>query len=1044
MPAVIKKFNHKKPSHVVSLLALILLIVAIPLTVRLALKSEDPIKSPQAATTVPSGYAETPLVSGLSIPTAMEFAPDGRLFVSEKGGSLRVIKNGNLLSTPFLTVSVNTVSERGLLGIAFDPDFQNNRYIYVYYTRSSPVKNRVSRFRASATNPDIVEAGSETVLVDNIASDAGNHNAGAVHFGTDGKLYITAGDGGSVATNSQDLSNLSGKILRINKDGTIPSDNPFVGQSGQRGEIWAYGLRNPFTFAVDPATGKIFLNDVGAGAWEEVNDIQKGKNYGWPNCEGPQGSGVGSCNNSAFTYPIYSYPHSGSSAITGGTFYRGTQFPADFDGDYFFADYIQNFIRKLEPSNNQVTSFATGASNPVDLKIGPDGSLYYLDISDGTVYKIQKGAPTAVANANLTSGNAPLTVSFSGLGSTDPNGLALTYSWDFGDGAVGTGLLANHTYNSNGIFQAILTVTNSNNVSNNSSPISINVGNAGIISFNDRPTGILNGQYPTGIADWGSNKWLVGAAFASFPDNSIAFNGAGPTSATFTFVSPKRLLSVDISGVSNSTITISCAGNTTITRNVSANLLTTIQTGWNNNCTTVTIGSSNGWDTNFDNFVFDAGTGTPNLPPTATITAPADQTLYSAGGMINFSGSGTDPEDGTLAASAFSWTIVFHHDTHTHPFLDPPLNDGTKTGSLTIPKVGESSANVWYRVHLKVTDSKGLQNTTFVDVIPRKSTITINSSPAGLQVTLDGQPRTAPYSTDSVVGFTRILGAASNQTLAGKNYQFVSWSDAGAATHNIDTLASNTTYTATYQEIIPPQDTTAPVVTITNPLNGQTVIDRVNIQATATDDSGTVSSVEFNIDGARKFTDTASPYVYSWDTTIIGNGSHTILVKAFDAKPNEGSAQISVNVSNQPVGDIQKPSVPTVSTGQAISDSETKIAWKASTDNVGVKGYHIYRNNVRIQSVSSTSYTDIGLKSYTAYTYQVSAYDAAGNESARSSGVAVRTLKYADLNGDTKINIFDLSILLADWNTSDPNSNLDDKGKVNIFDLSILLSRWGK
>lgn len=391
---MLSRFGLKKRSTLISLVALLFLMVAIPITVNLAFKSEDQVLTPEAVANLPVGFTESAVVTGLVQPTAMEFASDRRLFVAEKSGTLRVIKNDQLLASPFLTVSVNAVSERGLLGVAFDPDYQNNGFVYVYYTRSSsPIKNRVSRFTTSSSNSDVAVSGSEIILVDNIPSDAGNHNAGAIHFGADGKLYIATGDGGSNATNSQNLGNLAGKILRINKNGTIPSDNPFVGQSGAREEIWVYGLRNPFTFAVDPITGKIFANDVGAGSWEEVNDIQKGKNYGWPNCEGPFGSGVGDCTNAAFTYPIHAYTHSVGRAITGGTFYNSNKFPAIYNGTYFFADYLGGFIKNLDPNNgNLVTDFASGVGGTVDLKEGLDGALYYLNLFDGTVYKAQPGA----------------------------------------------------------------------------------------------------------------------------------------------------------------------------------------------------------------------------------------------------------------------------------------------------------------------------------------------------------------------------------------------------------------------------------------------------------------------------------------------------------------------------------------------------------------------------------------------------------------------------------------------------------------------------
>ena len=228
------------------------------------------------AATLPSGFTETVVANGLSAPTAMAFAPDGRIFVTQQGGSLRVIKNGALLPTPFVTVTTTSSGERGLLGIAIDPDFVNNQYVYVYYTALTPaIHNRVSRFTA---NGDVAVPGSEAVLfdLDNLSS-ATNHNGGALHFGPDGKLYFAAGENANPA-NSQSIANVLGKIMRINSDGTIPNDNPtsFPGiagmPTGQNRAIWVVGLRNPYTFTFQPGTGRMFINDVGQSTWEEIDD----------------------------------------------------------------------------------------------------------------------------------------------------------------------------------------------------------------------------------------------------------------------------------------------------------------------------------------------------------------------------------------------------------------------------------------------------------------------------------------------------------------------------------------------------------------------------------------------------------------------------------------------------------------------------------------------------------------------------------------------------------------------------------------------------
>ncbi|HEY5884861.1 MAG TPA: PQQ-dependent sugar dehydrogenase, partial [Pyrinomonadaceae bacterium] len=344
------------------------------------------ISASATAATLPTGFTETQ-INGLSNPTAFNIAPDGRIFVCQQTGDLRVIKNGALLTTPFLTLSVDPSGERGLLGVTFDPNFQSNGFVYVYYTvPSSPRHNRVSRFTA---NGDIAAAASELIILEleNLSS-ATNHNGGAIHFGPDEKLYVAVGDNANSA-NSQTLSNRLGKMLRINSDGTIPSDNPFFNTaSGVNRSIWALGLRNPFTFAFQPGTTRMFINDVGQNAWEEVNDGIAGSNYGWPNTEGPT-------TNPSFRSPLFSYGHGNGAttgcAIAGGAFYNPStvQFPSSFVGKYFFADLCSGWIRMLDPANNTAEGFASGIAQPVDLKVSNDGSLYYLARGSSSVFRVQ-------------------------------------------------------------------------------------------------------------------------------------------------------------------------------------------------------------------------------------------------------------------------------------------------------------------------------------------------------------------------------------------------------------------------------------------------------------------------------------------------------------------------------------------------------------------------------------------------------------------------------------------------------------------------------
>jgi uncharacterized repeat protein (TIGR03806 family) len=328
---------------------------------------------------LPDGFAETVVATGITGATAMTVAPDGRVFVCEQTGALRVVKDDALQPAPFASFPVNSYWERGLLGVALDPDFPKNGYVYVCYVAARPYPHhRISRLTAKG---DVAAPGSEVILFEGDdqrklgGSQEGGHQGGHLHFGKDGKLYLGIGE----HTNSdaaQRLDTLQGKLLRINRDGTIPTDNPFYRRAkGKYRAVWALGLRNPFAFAVQPGTGRIFINDVGNARWEEIDEGVAGANYGWPATEGLTA-------NPKYRGPIYTYDHGQGQSITGGVFYNPAirQFPVRYLGKYFFADFMANWIRVLDPDRPQdVTPFATGLAGPVDLQLGPDGSLYVLN-----------------------------------------------------------------------------------------------------------------------------------------------------------------------------------------------------------------------------------------------------------------------------------------------------------------------------------------------------------------------------------------------------------------------------------------------------------------------------------------------------------------------------------------------------------------------------------------------------------------------------------------------------------------------------------------
>ena len=632
------------------------------------------------AVTVPANFVDTVLVRGLTSPTAMAFSPDNRLFVCEQGGALRVVKNGSLLPTPFVQVPTAIAGERGLVGIAIDPAFAANQFLYLYYTASTPtVHNRISRFTASG---DAAVAGSETVLLD--LDELGPntfHEGGALNFGSDGKLYIAVGENGT-SSNSQTLANMLGKMLRINSNGTIPTDNPFYNTAtGANRSIWALGLRNPFTFAVQPGTGRMFINDVGATAVEEVNEGVAGSNYGWPLCEGAFGAA-----NASFRDPLYQYIHGLGDAfgncVIGGAFYNPAtlQYPSSYTGVYFFGDYVNGWLRTLDPAHgNAVAAFASGVDSPVGIKLSPDGRVHYLTRGDNSVHVITY----TNATPQISSQPANLTV-VAGLSAsfqvTASGATPLAYQWQ------------------------------------------------------------RNGS-----------------------------DVAGATSATYTLATT----SLSDNGASFCCRVTNPYGSVTS----SAAVLTV----------------------------------TTNQPPTGVITAPLAGATYQGGTTIFYAGSATDPQDGVLPPSAFSWTIVFHHDTHTHPFLGPIT--GVTSGSFLIPTVGETSPNVWYRVHLTVTDSFGQSQTSYVDVRPVTNAFTLATVPTGLQVTLDGQLLTTPASITGVVGMIRTLGVITPQTAGGTPYSFMAWTDGGLATHTFATPTLATNYAAVF---CPPVASSSPV-TFGNP-----------------------------------------------------------------------------------------------------------------------------------------------------------------------------------------------------------------------------------
>lgn len=645
--------------------------------------TSPPVAVAVANNPVPEQFSDEVVIGGgLMFPTAFEFLPDGRMLVAEFRGRVLVAQPGaaSVDTAPVIELpnifeeDLTAGGERGLVNVVADPAFAGNGYIYLFYTAATPQRDRVSRFTMVGNTAD---PATEQVVWQGVADSATtDHHGGGLAFGPDGKLYVSTGDNGN-AQSAQPLTSDHGKILRLNKDGTIPPDNPFVDGAGPNIDaIWVRGLRNPYRFSFDVPSGRMYIGDVGQNLIEEVNLGVAGANYGWPQCEG-------ACGTSGMTNPWLTYSHNGRDAsITGGFVYRGSQFPASLWGAYFYGDFAQNWIRYVTvdgagsvggggpflPHDGSLD----GPYDPVMLKQGPDGSLYYVDfgwgwqgdVNPASIRRIRYNAgnqpPAAVAEATPRSGQAPLSVSFSSAGSLDPEGQLLSYLWTFGDGATSSDANPEHVYTQSGLYSATLQVSDGT-LTSTSSVIGVSVG----------------------------------------------------------------------------------------------------------------------------------------TPPQPTMTSPANGAVFRAGDVITFSATATDLEDGPLGPAAFSWTILFHHDSHVHPTLGPV--SGMASGMFTIPSSGHDfSGNTFYEILLTTTDSTGLQSTSSVSVFPHKVNLTFDTSPAGLTFTIDGVTRTTPHVKDTLTGFQHSIGAP-NQAVGSVNYAFISWSDGGAQTHGIVAGETGATHTATFQ-----------------------------------------------------------------------------------------------------------------------------------------------------------------------------------------------------------------------------------------------------
>ena len=820
---------------------------------------------------VEPGFESEVVVDGLSLATTLDFTPDGRILIAEKGGSILIIKNGVLLPEPLITLTdVNNFGDRGLLGLAVDPNFINNGYVYVLYTyENTPGVNvagpKTGRIVRLTVEGDIASESSKFVLVgsvggsietpscedllvtdDCIASDSNSHSVGGLRFGPDGKLYATLGDGADFvnvdprALRAQNIDALAGKLLRINTDGTAPTDNPFYNgnSNANRSKVYALGLRNAFRFNFHPITGKLYLGDVGWGNWEEINLVVPGGNYGWPCREGDFATTYGCQPTSPAINPLYVYPHNaaGAGSITAGSFPSNGAYPSSYNNSLFIADYSQMWMKRLELNPTGTAVIGVDDFNtdlfPVEIITGPDGNVYYIDIVFGTLNRLThtdgNRRPVVSLDANTISGLIPLNVTFSSQGTYDPDGNVLTYAWSFGDGTTSSVPNPSHLYSTNGTYTASLEVTDS---------------------------------------------------FGSAVAKSI----------------------------------------------------------------TIYVG---------------------NQAPQAQIINPASGSLYNVGGTISVNGEGTDPENGVLPPSAFSWEVILHHNVHTHTIYQV-----TGSSSITFPADDHNDSDVYLEIVLTVVDSAGLEHSKSINMYVNNGIGSGNliSNPS---IEIEATSMTSPlnwyqnwYGVMNPVFTYPVVGYAGTKAaqITVSNYQsgsakwlsspaFVTpgesytFSDLYTATTPTDILVqfvrTNGTYEYLFLSVVPPVseptrntftftvpagietatvfhelanngtlviddfsltltnggDVTPPAGAINTLVPGSTLYGIVQVGVTASDNIGVASVQLFVNANPVGVNDSEAPYTLQWDTAALTDGNYIVTARISDTSGNTADTP-SVNVS---------------------------------------------------------------------------------------------------------------------------------------------------
>ena len=791
----------------------------------------------RAQTSPITGFVDSVVLSGLELPTVIAFSPDGRIFIGEKSGLIKVFDNlADQTSSVFadLRTQVHNFGDRGLLGMTLHPNFPTTPYLYVLYTRDAPIggtaprwgtpgatsdgcpmaeddgcvaSGRLSRLEVSSSSTLV---GGERVLIDDWFQQFNSHSIGSIAFGPDGALYASGGDAASWqfvdygqegiprnpagdppvpvggiqtpptaeggALRAQDLrtdadpAGLNGTVIRINADtAAAMPDNPWsFHRDANARRIVAYGLRNPFRIAARPGTREMWVGDVGWREHEEIDIIPDPatsaapRNFGWTCYDGTSrqpgydAANLNICENlyaeaGAVTFAHFQYREGvrvvagdgcgfENSSISGLAFYTGGAYPSEYDGALFFGDYTRRCIWVMFPGANGVPDPATrrvfmvnGA--PVDLKTGPGGDLFYVDIGGGALHRIAFNSgnepPEAVVTASPDSGRSPLTVTFNASASSDPEGGPLTYDWDFdGNGVFGeaTTPSPSHTYTVNATHKATVRVTDSG-----------------------------------GLRD------------------------------TATVI--------------------------------------------------VTVG---------------------NTAPTPVIDTPAATLRWHVGQNVPFSGRAPDAEDGTVAASGLKWSLIMNHcssptSCHEHFIQDFP---GVASGTFVAPTHDYPS---FLSLRLTARDNGGLERTVARRLDPQPVNLRFETSPPSLQLTLGARAFTAPATHTVIVGSANSISAPSPQSLGGTGYEFVSWSNGGAQTQLVTATAVPTTYTATFR----------PVALMPTPSWLSRDIGSVGVGGSSTNSGGTVTVRG----GGADVWGTADAFQYAY-RPLTGNGTIVARVAA--------------------------------------------------------------------------------------------------------------------------------------------------------------------